>query len=121
MDKIANEVTSTRKSQSSGQVQSLKRALSLLNALASHTEGMTLTELAQAVKLPPSTAHRLLTTLESERYVRFEASEHLWQVGVQAFVSGNSFLRGRDVARMSRRFMRRLMEESGETANLFVQ
>ncbi|MCB1835753.1 MAG: helix-turn-helix domain-containing protein [Geminicoccaceae bacterium] len=120
VENIASEVTSARKSQSSGQVQSLKRALSLLNALAAHSEGMTLTELAQAVGLPPSTAHRLLTTLESERYVRFEPGEHLWQVGVQAFVSGNAFLRSRDIARMSRRFMRRLMEESGETANLYV-
>jgi len=118
--KAVEDAVPGKKSGSSGQVQSLKRALSLLNALATHAEGMTLTELAQAVKLPPSTAHRLLTTLESERFVRFEAGDHFWQVGVQAFISGNAFLRSRDIARLSRRFIRRLMEESGETANLYV-
>ncbi len=37
-------------------------------------EGVTLTEVAQQVGLSPSTAHRLLTTLEQERYVHFDAS-----------------------------------------------
>ena len=112
---------SARSGSEAGQVQSLKRALSLLNALSVRIDGMTLTELSQEVGLPPSTTHRLLTTLESERYVRFEASDHLWQVGVQAFVVGSTFVRVRDIVRFSRRFMRRLMEESNETANLYVQ
>ena len=58
---------------SGDQVQSLVRALALLNRIAeSPDEGATLTELAQQVGLPSSTAHRLLTTLEQERYVRFD-------------------------------------------------
>src|SRR5688572_12654284 len=57
----------------SGQVQSLSRALKLLNALAVHPQGLSLSEVAGFVGLPNSTAHRLLTTLQNERYVRFEA------------------------------------------------
>ena len=45
------------------QVQSLVRALSLLNRIAeSPSDRATLTDLAQQVGLPASTAHRLLTT-----------------------------------------------------------
>jgi IclR family acetate operon transcriptional repressor len=47
----------------SGQVQSLSRALKLLNALSYHAPGLSLSEVAQEVGLPNSTAHRLLTTL----------------------------------------------------------
>jgi IclR family acetate operon transcriptional repressor len=103
-----------------GQVQSLNRALSLLDAVARSHDGLTLTELAQTVGLPPSTAHRLLTTLQQARFVRFDPLASVWQIGVQAFVVGNAFARTRDVLMMARPYMRRLMEDSGETVNLYV-
>jgi IclR family transcriptional regulator, acetate operon repressor len=102
-------------------VQSLTRALSLLDALAETADGMTLSDAAQIVGLAPSTAHRLLTTLESQLYVRFVPGEGLWQVGVQAFVVGQAFRRSRDVVTMARPQMRHLMEESGETVNLYIE
>ena len=54
-------------------VQALTRALEILNVLAKHGERMSLTELARATKLAPSTAHRLLTTLQQDRFVQFES------------------------------------------------
>lgn len=105
----------------SSQVQSLVRALAILNRLAESDDGTTLTDVAQQVGLSPSTAHRLLTTLEQERYVRFDGERRLWSVGVQAFVAGSAFIRSRDVVAMARPHMRALMEESGETVNLAVE
>ncbi len=106
----------------SEQVQSLVRALALLNRIAeSADEGVTLTELALQVGLPPSTAHRLLTTLEQERYVRFDHEGRLWSVGVQAFATGCAFTKTRSLAGLARPRMRRLMEDSGETVNLAVE
>jgi len=104
------------------QVQSLVRALALLNRIAeSPDEGATLTELAQQVGLPSSTAHRLLTTLEQERYVRFDHEGRLWSVGVQAFVTGCAFTKTRSLVGLARAHMRHLMEDSGETVNLAVE
>ena len=80
-----------------GQVQSLTRALSLLEALARSHDRLTLTELAQTVGLATSTAHRLLTTLQQARFARFDPLASVWQVGVQAFIVGNAFARTRDV------------------------
>lgn len=104
-----------------GQVQSLARAISILKTLAQADEGMTLTDVAVTVGLPPSTTHRLLTTLQHDRMVRFDQSQTLWQVGVEAFVIGNAFIRTRDLVVMARPIMRRLMEETGETVKLAVQ
>lgn len=104
-----------------GQVQSLTRALALLRALGESGDGMTLSDVAQIVGLPPSTAHRLLTTLQQERFVRFDGTAHVWQVGVEAFIIGNAFVRTRDVVGMARPYLRRLMEEGGETANLYLE
>ncbi len=53
------------KTKSAGQVRSLTRALTLLRHLAENGDGMSLTELSESTGLPPSTTHRLLTTLES--------------------------------------------------------
>ncbi len=103
-----------------GGVQSLIRALSLLEALAENEDGLSLTALAKQVGLPPSSAHRLLTTLQRKRFVRFEPGAMTWRVGVQAFVVGNSFARSREVAPLAMPYMRRLMEKTGETVSLYV-
>lgn len=102
-------------------VQSLVRALGLLNIIAEAPGGITLSEIAQKVGLPASTAHRLLTTLEQERYVRFDPAARLWSIGVQAFVTGTAFVRARDVVDLARPRLRRLMRDSGETANLAIE
>jgi IclR family acetate operon transcriptional repressor len=104
-----------------GQVQSLTRALSIITRLAESGDGMILTDVAEAVGLAPSTTHRLLTTMQQPRFVRFDPGTNLWQVGVQAFLVGSTFARSRDVVLMARPYMRRLMEESGETVNLAIE
>ncbi|GMG82619.1 glyoxylate bypass operon transcriptional repressor IclR [Paralimibaculum aggregatum] len=104
-----------------GQVRSLTRALNLLRTLAAHPGGLTLTEAAEATRLPPSTTHRLLTTLEAERFVRTDGQLGLWRIGVAAFYVGAAFARSRDTLAMTRPYLARLMEMSGETANLFVE
>lgn len=106
---------------SSGQVRSLTRALSILQKLATSNDGMSLTELSEATELPPSTTHRLLTTLEAERFVRPDPNGGLWRIGVAAFFVGSAFARSRDTLALVRPYLRRLMELSGETANLFVE
>jgi len=103
-----------------GQVQSLVRALSILNTLAESDDGLSLSDLALMVGLAPSTTHRLLTTLQNERYVVFDAERRVWNVGVQAFETGNAFLKSRDLVSLARPLMRRLMETSGETVNLGI-
>lgn len=105
----------------SGQVRSITRALSILRALAASTDGLTLSETAERSGLAPSTAHRILTTLESERFVRFDTAVGLWQVGVAAFTVGAAFARNREVVTLARPYLRRLMEVTGETANIYVE
>lgn len=100
----------------SGHTQSVSRALSLLSKLAEEQDGLNLSELARRVKLAPSTAHRLLTTLQLDRFVRFE--EGRWLVGVQAFNVGASYMRSRDISHMARPYLRMMMQETGETSNL---
>ncbi|MDQ0472024.1 IclR family transcriptional regulator [Labrys wisconsinensis] len=117
---VAREGRSEAPSETAGGVQSLIRALSILDTLAESEDGLSLTALARAVGLPPSSAHRLLTTLQRKRFVRFEPGAMTWRVGVQAFVVGNAFARSREVVPFAMPFMRQLMDKTGETVNLYV-
>lgn len=103
-----------------GGVQSLRRALSIMKVIAAARDGATLTEIARAAHLASSTAHRLLTTLQQDRFVQFKTDGARWLVGVDAFRVGSAFLGVRDIARGARPLLRRLMEQSGETANLAI-
>lgn len=112
---------SEARARSAGQVRSLTRALNLLRHLAENADGMSLTELSEAAALPASTTHRLLTTLEAERFVRPDPRAGVWRIGVSAFFVGSAFARNRDKLTLARPYLRRLMEMTGETANLFVE
>jgi len=105
----------------SGGVQSVRRAIAILKALTDAEDGLTLTEVCHTVGLAPSTAHRLLTTLQDERFARVDPTNGLWSVGVEAFSVGNAFLRTRDLVSMARPDLRQLMYDSGETVNLAVE
>ena len=107
-------------SEKTAQVQSLTRGLSILECLAGSEGGLTLTDIGHRVALPPSTTHRLLATLEKMGYVYQAGDLGLWYIGLQAFTVGTSFLANRDFVAQSHPYMRRLMEQSGETANLGI-
>lgn len=102
------------------QVQSLTRGLSILGVLANAEGGLTLTDVTQRVGLPASTTHRLLATLEKTGYVYQAGDLGLWYVGLQAFTVGSAFLASRDFVAQGHPYMRRLMEQAGETANLAI-
>ena len=105
---------------SGGQSLSLSRGLLLLERLADAESGVALTDLAQRVGLSASTTHRLLNTLEKTGFVYQAGPLGLWQVGLKAFVIGSAFLQSRDLLPQSHPYLRRLMEQSGESANLAV-
>lgn len=102
-----------------GTVRALDRALLLLAALA-RQDSATLTELARDVGIPPSSAHRLLMTLQAHGYADFDESTNLWMVGIEAFRTGNAFARRMNVIDAARDVMATLVEETGETANLAI-
>ena len=102
------------------QVQSLSRALTLLERIAQNRDGVTLTDVAQQVGLAASTAHRLLATLEQSGFVHQNQELGKWYVGIKAFTVGNAFLDSRDIVAQARPYLQKLMEDAGETANLAV-
>src|SRR6202048_1617471 len=75
-----------------GGVQSVDRALLIIETLAEDDEGYRLTDLAVRTGLSPSTVHRLLATLEKRRFVQFDRDESMWHIGGQSFAVGSTVL-----------------------------
>ncbi|MHB0774952.1 IclR family transcriptional regulator [Halomonas sp. WWR20] len=109
------------KASTGGHSQSLVRGLNILEGLAAAPGGLALSDIAQIVGLAPSTTHRLLQALHQQGFITQDAAQGLWKVGVKTFQIGNTFLESRDVVATARPFLRRLTEESGETANLGIR
>jgi IclR family acetate operon transcriptional repressor len=103
-----------------GGVQSVDRALQIIETLAEDDEGYRLTDLAVRTGLSPSTVHRLLATLESRRFVQFDRDESKWHIGAQSFVVGSTFVRRRNFAAQALPYLRKLRDQTRETANLAV-
>jgi IclR family acetate operon transcriptional repressor len=103
-----------------GGVQSVDRALQIIETLAEDDEGYRLSDLAVRTGLSTSTAHRLLTTLEKRRFVQFDPTCSKWHVGAQSFAVGATFTRRRNVVAQAVPYLRKLRDRTRETANLAV-
>jgi IclR family transcriptional regulator, acetate operon repressor len=101
-------------------VQSVDRAMAILDVLGEDEEGYRLRDLAIRTGLSPSTVHRLLTTLERRRFVEFDQTEGAWHVGRQVFSIGSAFVRRRNFVAPALPFLKRLRDLTHETANLGV-
>jgi IclR family acetate operon transcriptional repressor len=68
-------------------------------------------------QMPPSSTHRLLFTLQKHGFVEFDETTQEWQVGIEAFRIGNTYLARTNLVEAARKTLRGLMEDTGETAN----
>ncbi|MFK8083562.1 MAG: IclR family transcriptional regulator [Granulosicoccus sp.] len=100
-------------------VQSLERGLVLLQLL-SKSGSASLSDLSLQVGQPASTAYRLLLTLQKLEFVSFDETTQEWSVGIEAFTVGSSYFNRANLAEAARSVMRRLMQDTGETANLAI-
>ncbi|WP_341864352.1 HTH-type transcriptional regulator BhcR [Gymnodinialimonas sp. 57CJ19] len=100
-------------------IKSLDRAMEVLEHL-SETPGATLSRLAEDLSQSPATVYRILVTLEGRKLVEFDPAAQHWHIGARAFVIGARYLRRTTLVDRARPIMRRLMEVTGETANLGI-
>ena len=101
-------------------IKSLDRAMAVFEYL-SEAQGKSLSMIAEETGQSPATVYRILVTLEGRGLVEFDNAEQIWSIGSQAFVIGSRFLRRTSLVDRARPIMRRLMESTGETANLGVE
>lgn len=101
-------------------IKSLDRAMEVLEYL-SEAQGKPLSALASETGNSSATVYRILVTLEGRGLVEFDPEEQVWHIGPRAFTIGARFLRRTSLVDRARPVLRKLMETTGETANLGVE
>ena len=94
-------------------VQSVVKALALLDCLARQRRPMTLGELSQAADLPKATVHGLLSSLRLGGAVEQSGADGKYQLGVRLFEYGCAVSASWDVVGFSREQMNHLALQTG--------
>ena len=101
-------------------VQSVDRALDLLEALASADGEVSITALATRTSLHVSTVHRLLATLLRRGYVRQNPETSRYYAGAKLATLGDRGTRYGELRTRARPILRTVAEQTRESTNLVV-
>lgn len=100
-------------------IQSLSKAMRLLEAIAASESDLTLSEIASAAKLDPGTTHRVLNTFIDLGYVaRIEGKR--FTLTLKVLDLGFHAIGRQDIRILSRPLLRSLVDEVSEAASLGV-
>jgi IclR family acetate operon transcriptional repressor len=105
---------------SMGGVQSIERALDLLECLAHSSTWMGISELSASTGQPVGTVHRLLQTLMARDYAVRDSRTRRYALGPAFRMLAGADLLTPDWNEIAMPFLHELVEISGETANLAV-
>ena len=108
------------KSPHRGSIQSVDRALSLLEALAEAGGEASLTDLSRRTRLNVSTCHHLLSTLVNWGYVAKVPGRRSYALGARVLYLGHACLRQVDLPRRAQAHIDRINAVTGETVHLAV-
>jgi DNA-binding IclR family transcriptional regulator len=102
------------------QIQVVDRALALLDVLSQHGPNMTLMQIAEALKLHKSTAHRLIMVLERHRLIEKNSDSGKYRLGLRLFELGTHAMAQLDLRERAHPYLERAVLEAGETVHLCV-
>jgi DNA-binding IclR family transcriptional regulator len=105
----------------SGSVQSVWRALDLLEVFPRHGPELGLTQIANLLQLNKATAYRLLATLEERGYVERAVESRKYRLGVRAFELGFYFQSQLEVRKLALPSLRSLVDQTSEAAFLCIR
>lgn len=101
-------------------IQVIERLVSLLDALADHSDPVSLKELSTQTRLHPSTAHRILNDLVTARFVD-RAEPGTYQLGMRLLELGNLVKARLNVRDAALGPMRELHKATGQPVNLSIR
>lgn len=102
-------------------VQSVERALSIIEVLSEYEDGLGITEISELVKLHKSTVHRLLYTLITKGYVSQNENTNKYMLSLKLFELGSKKVEKMNIVTAARPLLQELMEKTNEVVHLVVR
>lgn len=100
-------------------VQSINRALDIIEVLSDHQEGLGVTEIAELVGLHKSTAHRIITTLAARGYAG-KTAQGTYRLGLRIIEDVSCYINSLELQTEARPYVARITSELGLTSHLGV-
>lgn len=101
-------------------VPAIEKLDAILEFLAERENGATITQTSVALKLPKSTVHRILGTLEHLGYVELSDGAGMYRLGYKLLMLSRRVNHNQSLLRVARPALGGLVEQTGETAKLNV-
>lgn len=102
-------------------VQSLERALTILNKISEYPDGIQIARLSEKVGLTKSTVHRLLATLSSMNYVVKDEETDKYKLGLQILFLSQNLLNNNNIVATAKPHLEKLSVEFNETVHLCIE
>jgi DNA-binding IclR family transcriptional regulator len=101
-------------------VQSVERAIDILQSFTADEPGLGVVELSRRVGLPKSTVFRLLSTMEARGFITQNSDTNLYQLGVELIPLANSVFIYGNLRQVARPHLHNLADTLEETTILSV-
>ncbi|MHB9094007.1 MAG: IclR family transcriptional regulator [Eubacteriales bacterium] len=101
-------------------VKSVDKVLDIAELLRQEPNGMTITEICMATKLPKSTIHGLLHTLADRGYLVADESTKRFKLGLKFFEIGYSYLNNLNLSEEIRVILTEVANKGSETVHLAI-
>jgi IclR family KDG regulon transcriptional repressor len=102
------------------EIQSLARGLLIMDLVANSEEGVSITELAEALDIDKSSASRLVKTLVSYDFVQQKSGSRRFILGKRLYKMSWQLLNRMPVREKAKPYLYRLMQSTGECAHTGV-
>ncbi|QPZ38328.1 IclR family transcriptional regulator [Paramicrobacterium chengjingii] len=100
---------------------SLRKSITLLEALRVMADGGSARTLAEATGIPRSTVQRLLTVLDESQMVVQDSRTLKYSIGPKTLMLGMAYRRGIDLSSLARPLMLQLRASTNETVGLSIR
>ncbi|TDF95758.1 IclR family transcriptional regulator [Paenibacillus piri] len=101
-------------------IQSLDRALNILDLFDEQTKELKITEISSRIGLHKSTVHSLLKTLQLHGYIDQDIESGKYRLGLKLVEKGQQLLQSMDIRGTARKHMTLLSAQTGQTTHLVI-
>lgn len=101
-------------------IQSVERALHILDLFNEHATELKITEISEQMELHKSTVHSLLKTLQEHNYIEQNPENGKYRLGLKLVERGNFVTSTLDIRQTSRSYLLDLSKKTGQTVHLGI-
>ena len=101
-------------------IQSVDRALRILDLFDEHTTELKITDISDQIGLHKSTVHSLLKTLQQRGYINQNLENGKYGLGMKLFERGNYVIQSLDIRKLAKKYLMDLSAKTGQTTHLVI-